>query len=266
LPEPNQNIDASYERNGGLAPPGPIAPLFHHVTSAIRQAILQGVLRPSERLVESRLSEQLGVSRGPVREALKQLQNEGLVTLFPRRGGIVSRIQPADVWEVATLRGAVEGLAARLVAERRDTEVADALQVILDEMVTIGDSNPMQFATLDCRFHETLCMAARHKRLEQTWANLRTRIWMFIREVRVGRLTSLVTAITIHQAVVDAIRKGDPVEAERLVRHHSEWSIDPVIAFLKSEPGGSSTRTEQSRGGQTHHAGRDYAPSGTPGL
>jgi DNA-binding GntR family transcriptional regulator len=233
--ETNQTSSNPVDRRLELVTAGDILPLFHHVTTSIREAILQGILRPNERLIESRLAEQLHVSRGPVREALKQLQDEGLVTLYPRRGGVVSRIQPPEVWEVSTLRGAVEGLAARLVAESRNIETADALQVLLDEMTKVGDSNPIQFATLDCRFHETLCLAARHKRLEQVWANLRTRIWMFIREVRVGHLTSLPQAIAIHQAIIDAIRAADPVEAERLVRQHSQGSIDPVIAFLKSE-------------------------------
>jgi DNA-binding GntR family transcriptional regulator len=129
----------------------------------------------------------------------------------------------------------VEGLAARLLAERRDPEASDLLQALLDDMVRVGDSNPMQFATLDCRFHETLCLAARHKRLQQVWANLRTRIWMFIREVRVGHLTSLDSAIAMHQAIVDAIRTGNSAEAERLVRQHGEMSIEPVITFLKTE-------------------------------
>ena len=221
-----------------LLPAAPTVPLFHHVTSSIREAILQGALRPSERLIESRLADQLRVSRGPVREALKQLQDEGLVTLFPRRGGIVSRIHPTEVWEVSTLRGAVEGLAARLVAQGRDTGTADLLQNLLGEMRRVGDSNPMQFAMVDCRFHEALCMAAHHKRLQQTWANLRTRIWMFIREDRVAHLTSLSKTIAIHQAIVDAIRRADPLEAERIVRQHSEASIDSVIALLKREAGG----------------------------
>jgi DNA-binding GntR family transcriptional regulator len=103
-------------------------------------------------------------------------------------------------------------------------------------MIRIGDSNPMQFATLDCRFHETVVSAAGHKRLQQTWFNLRTQIWMFIREVRVGHLTPLADAIVIHQSIVDAIREGDPLEVERLVRQHSEMSIHPVIKYLTSEP------------------------------
>ncbi len=246
--ETNRSSATPGDRRLELIAAGDVFPLFHHVTTSIRDAILQGLLRPNERLIESRLAEQLHVSRGPVREALKQLQDEGLVTLSPRRGGVVSRIQPAEVWEVSTLRGAVEGLAARLVAQGRNTETVDALQVLLDEMTRVGDSNPMQFATLDCRFHETLCLAARHKRLEQAWANLRTRIWMFIREVRVGHLTSLSQAIAIHQAIIDAIRAADPVEAERLVRQHSEKSIDPVIAFLKSESADSPEREEEQHG------------------
>jgi DNA-binding GntR family transcriptional regulator len=206
--------------------------LSQHVSNFIRDSIRQGTFRPAERLVESQIATQLSVSRGPIREALKQLEHEGLVTILPRRGAVVNRLAKSDVREIASLRGVIEGLAARILAERRDLRAADSMEIILREMARIGDTNPVQFATLDWQFHDTLCLSPGHKRLHQVWNNLRTQIWMYIREIRLGMLFSIDQAIQIHQAIVDVIRAGDAIEAERLARSHSEIAVQQLESHL----------------------------------
>jgi DNA-binding GntR family transcriptional regulator len=199
-------------------------PLSHYVAQHIRGRILQGSLRPGNQLVESTLANQLHLSRGPVRDALKQLEREGLVALVPRRGTFVSRLDKSDVWDIATLRAVLEGLAARILAERKDEAAAERLEVVLKDMAAVGDENPVRFATLDLSFHEVLVKATGHKRLVAFWTNLRTQIWMFIRETRLGGLSSASSAIEIHRAILDAIRAGDAPAAEGLTRSHSESS------------------------------------------
>lgn len=206
--------------------------LSHHVSNFIRDAILQGTFRPNERLIESQIATQLSVSRGPIRDALKQLEHEGLVTILPRRGALVNRLEKADVREIASLRGVIEGLAAKILAERRDLQAADSMETILREMARIGDTSPVQFATLDWQFHDTLCSTTGHKRLHQVWNNLRTQIWMYIREIRLGMIFSIDEAIRIHQAIVDVIRAGDAIEAERLARFHSEVAVQSLESQL----------------------------------
>ena len=207
-------------------------PLSHYVAKSIREAILQGSIRPGEQLVESTIASQLGLSRGPVRDGLKLLEREGLVSILPRRGAFVGHLEKSDVWEIASLRAVLEGLAARILAERKDEQAVDQLEAILREMATAGDGNPVQFATLDLRFHEVLCKASGHKRLLQFWTDLRTRVWMFIRETRLRELRPAESTIEIHQAILNAIRGGDVQEAERLARYHSEFHGRQLEAHL----------------------------------
>jgi DNA-binding GntR family transcriptional regulator len=199
-------------------------PLSHHVAAFVREAILQGSFRPGEQLVESNIARQLNLSRGPVRDGLKLLEREGLVSIIPRRGAFVARLEKADVWEIASLRAVLEGLAARILAERKDEMAAERLEAVLRDMAAVGDENPVQFATLDLRFHEILIQVTDHKRLLQFWINLRTQIWLFIRETRLGGLRPAGSTVEIHRAILDAIRAGDALEAERVARSHSEFS------------------------------------------
>ena len=215
-----------------LREPGVGAPLGHHAADSIRDAILQGSLRPGERLVESAIAAQLNLSRGPVRDGLRQLAAEGLVVIVPRRGTFVSQLSGVDIQEISTLRAAIEGLAARLLAEMRDGEAVRQLEALLDEMAKAGDADPVRFAALDLKFHETLVRASGHRRLYQSWANLRTQIWMFIRETRLGNLGSAESTREFHEAIVQAIGAGDVYEAERVTRYHVESSGARLRDFL----------------------------------
>ena len=208
------------------------APLGHHAADSIRDAILQGSFCPGERLVESAIAAQLNLSRGPVRDALKQLALEGLVAIVPRRGTFVSQLSGVDIQEISTLRGAIEGLAARLLAEEQDEETIKRLETLLDEMAEVGDRDPVRFASLDLEFHETLARASRHRRLYQSWTNLRTQTWMFIRETRLSKLGSAESAREVHESIVRAIAAGDSAEAERATRFHAESSGTKLRDFL----------------------------------
>ena len=117
--------------------------LSHYAANFIREAILQGSLQPRERLIEARLANQLNLSRGPIRDALKQLEREGLIVILPRRGALVSHLAKSDVWEIASLRAVVEGLAARILAERKDEPTTERLETVLRDMAAVGDENPL---------------------------------------------------------------------------------------------------------------------------
>src|SRR2546423_13163446 len=93
--------------------------LQEKVYDHLKQAILAGEIEPGERLLETRLAQSLGVSRIPVREAIRKLEREGLIVVFPRRGVYASSLSPRDVDEVYAVRAVLEGLAARLPAESR---------------------------------------------------------------------------------------------------------------------------------------------------
>jgi len=146
------------------------------VSDQIRGQILEGRFRPGDRLVEDRLSAELGVSRVPVREALLGLSIEGLVTLEPRRGATVAAVTPEIVAELVEVRALLEGLNARLAARHHDPEIVTALRETLDRGNTAAEAGaPDQLARLNGEFHERLAEASRNSVLSDIMRGLRER-------------------------------------------------------------------------------------------
>ena len=200
---------------------------------AIREAIASGQFKPGQRLVEKALAQQLGISRAPVREALRQLESEGLVVGRPHRGVYVAELSSEDVWEIYTLRAAVEGLAVRLVARQVEPEVVEELGDLVRKMrVAAERGRREELSQLDMRFHEVLCRAASHRRLLEAWQSMYAQARMLVsmialREMLPARL------VRHHEEVTDAIRRGDPAEAERLLTSHILAIGERVVATSK---------------------------------
>ncbi len=203
--------------------------------AAIREAILAGQLKPGERLVEAELAQQLGISRAPVREAIRQLESEGLVVGLPHRGAFVVRLSPQDLWEIYTLRAAVEGLAVRLVASAPDPEVMQRLEELVHRMREAARKDQRkELPRLDLLFHETICQAAGHRRLLEAWQGMYAQVQMFISisghyEVPPQQL------VAYHEEVLEAIRKADPGRAERLLREHILTVGERIVATLQAK-------------------------------
>ena len=152
------------------------ASLSRVVSDQIRGRILDGTLKPGERLVEDRLSIELGVSRVPVREALRGLSVEGLVTLLPRRGATVVEITPETVAELVEVRALLEGLNAKLAAQRHDPEIVAQLEETLvrgNKAAKTGTAE--ELARLNAEFHERLAEASRNSVLSDVMRGLRER-------------------------------------------------------------------------------------------
>lgn len=188
--------------------------------SAIRQAISGGDLKSGQRLVESDIAEQMGISRAPVREALRQLETEGLVVSEPHRGTFVTEISATDLWEIYTLRAAIESLAVRIVTEKASAEMLAQLQQAVADMAQAAHEGDLsRLAALDMAFHETLCRASGHSRLLAAWLSMITQIRIFI------DLTSTLylpadEVVRLHTEVVDHIQNGRAEEAgQSLARH-----------------------------------------------
>jgi DNA-binding GntR family transcriptional regulator len=152
------------------------ASLSKVVSEQIRGQILDGKLRPGERLVEDRLSAELGVSRVPVREALLGLSIEGLVKLEPRRGATVTEVTPEMVAELVEVRTLLEALNARLAARRHDPAIVALLQDTLRRGNEAAQSgSPDQLARLNGEFHDRLAEASRNSVLSDIMRSLRER-------------------------------------------------------------------------------------------
>ncbi len=188
--------------------------------SAIRQAILCGDIKPGQRLLETEIAAQLGVSRAPVREALRQLETEGLVVSEPHRGTFVIELSDADLWEIYTLRAAIESLAVQIVTERADEETLARLQQAVDEMEEAAQArDSARLAALDMSFHEMLCRASGHSRLLDVWLSMTVQIRTFIDLTNTLYLPAE-DVVRLHAEVLAHIRNGEAQEAGAALKRH----------------------------------------------
>ncbi len=211
-------------------------PLRELVLEAIRTAIINGTLQPRERLMEIQMAEELGVSRTPVREALRKLELEGFIVMVPHKGAYVADLSLKDIADVFEIRIALEGLAASLAAERiTDEELEDMERLIVgkQEAITSGDIDKL--VEVDTNFHEMLYRASRNARLAAIISNLREQIHWF-------RLASLSfpgrnkESLQEHKQLVEAIQGRDTKLARQLAQEHIENAENALIESLKNEP------------------------------
>lgn len=196
--------------------------LRDEIAEALKEAILHGRLRPGQRLNEKQLADELKVSRAPLREAFWKLQEEGLITKLPNKGAVVTQLSPRDVFEAYTLRIALEGMAARLVAEKQSREAEiSRLRQAHARLVEVGkEENVVTFIVADYEFHHTLWVLSGNQKLEQVLARLCTPLFGFamIDAVLRRKPLSLQTLAMDHQPVLEAIESGPPDLAEQVMR------------------------------------------------
>lgn len=209
-------------------------PLRLSVVEALRDAIGSGALKPGQRIVEQDLAEQLGVSRLPIREAIRQLEHEGLLESIPHKGAVVATVSEQDIREMFSLRDALETLAAGLVAQRASPGEVNQLQAIVDQMREQSERRDFdRLFEIDTEFHTQLCTFSRHERLLKHW-NLVYGQWRALDSLmdEVPILDALPDAHPIiltlrdfarsHQVIVDAIRVGDIDSARVAMQAHME--------------------------------------------
>ena len=195
----------------------PYASLSQAALDSIRDAILTGKLKPGERILESRVAAELGISRAPVREAIRQLASEGLLVCFPHRGTFVAGFSAEDAKEVYSLRAVLEGLAASLVAQDPDKTTLAALEACVGTMQKRAETNDIAgLIEADMRFHETLCVASKHRRLIAVWHSMSTQIRAFVSLSNRQYLTPD-NILARHRAVLKAMRDGQGEQARQLL-------------------------------------------------
>lgn len=205
--------------------------LADDVVDRLRSAILNGTFKPGEPLREELLAASLDVSRGPVREALVQLEREGLVIVRRHRGATVARLSRADVEEVYSLRLALEGLAMKQAAQRATEEDFAAMEGVLGafrEEFARGPTAPA-IAELDVRFHDLIYRAAHHQRLYDCWSNLRAQIYIFLLSRNVANPDFRVVTVRSHQDLLDVLRARDEARAVREIESHLLGAYERVI-------------------------------------
>jgi DNA-binding GntR family transcriptional regulator len=181
--------------------------LAESVTASLRDAIFRGAFKPGQRLAEARLAGSLKVSRAPVREALAQLEHEGLVLRTASRGGIVSLLTPKDREEICTLRWSLESLALRLAIENAAEHDWD--QLAESVQATKKARTPDQLAICDLKYHEILVRAANHGRLLTCWLNLRSQIRLLMLQHNLADAGATQGTIAGHTELLATLRARD---------------------------------------------------------
>lgn len=195
-------------------------PSSDRVYRGVRAYILNGTLAPGTRLVEVQLAGQFEVSRTPVREALKRLATEGLVALDPVRGMVVRDINPAEAEDIYVIREMLDGLGARLAAERISEASLAKLRVLTELMQEAADDHRWAAVVqMNISFHDVLYSAARNERLSLIARSLEEAVrrfstMAFANPERVGEV------ILEHIEIIRALEAGDPDQAEAVTRQH----------------------------------------------
>jgi DNA-binding GntR family transcriptional regulator len=209
------------------------------VHERVRGALMRGEIAPGERFTESQLAEGLGTSRAPIREALRQLEQEGLIVPSGQRGYVLRPMQVEDVRELGLLRLALERLAAGLAVERADAGEIAGLEPIIERMHDAEQASPNEAqAELDAEFHEALCRLSKHKALVRTWLSMRDQLTLAMRTVNLA-WKPVPGFAESHQRVLDALRAGDPEVAERTIEQHIRAGLEQLVSVTSA--GGSAT-------------------------
>jgi len=204
--------------------------LADEIVDRLRNAILHGQLAPEEPLREAVLSELMGVSRGPVREALSHLEREGLVVVTPTGRTYVARLSPYDLDEVFSLRSALERLAIERACMHATPRDLDELQNVVDDMaaaIARGISEK-EAAELDLRFHDVVYQASRHQRLLNYWTTLRPQVYVMMLGRNVASADFRDAAVRGHQMILNAIKARDKQRALDVIDQHMLFAYELV--------------------------------------
>ena len=199
--------------------------LRQDVLEALRAAILSGQARPGSRLLETEVANRMGVSRAPVREAMRQLEQEGLVEFFPHRGAVVVGLPEDEIDAIYELRALIEGQAIARACERAaaaDLERLEALMVDMQRALRAKDID--EVAEIDLAFHGTIVELSGFSLLRHIWGSLdglvRLRSYQALDRPGKARTYFLSSSIASHSVLVDLIRERDAEAAAAAVRAH----------------------------------------------
>ncbi len=195
-------------------------PLRDVVFNTLRRAILRGELKPGERLMEIQLADKLGVSRTPIREAIRKLELEGLVLMIPRRGAEVAEITEKNLRDVLEVRKALEELCVELCCERITEEDIVKLKEAAKEFEEIlKEDNITDIAEADVKFHDIIYFATDNQRLIQLLYNLREQMYRY-RVEYLKRKEVHATLLAEHEYIIQCIENRDKVHAMEAIATH----------------------------------------------
>jgi len=200
----------------------------------IREAIEKGVLKPGMRIIESQLSNELGMSRFSIREALCYLENEGLIKTIPFKGVTVAHITPKDIEDLMKVRCALEELAIQLAIKHMDSDKIKVLSSLMGRMENALDSNSEEeILNADLRFHQSICEFSNNGRLLNAWMPLASQIRVCLK-MEYPLFQTAKEFVSTHIPLLEVIVSGNQQKATELVRDHIYGSLKRIIpAYYK---------------------------------
>jgi DNA-binding GntR family transcriptional regulator len=216
--------------------PTPRRVLTDDVVDSIRNAILSGRIKPGARLIEEDLAASLKVSRGPVRQAIFRLQQEGLVVHEPHRGATVGQISEEDISEIYNLRLALERLAIEQAIRKAGGRELAEVEAVLKRFSAMPRETVTRrlVAELDIEFHDAIFRAAGSARLYRAWETLRSQLMMFLLLRDALPEDYLDSWHRDHQRLVDVIRGGDIALAQETIEEHINGARGRLLAILQA--------------------------------
>lgn len=213
--------------------------LREKILETIREAILKGDLKPGEKVAEPELAERFGISRTPIREAFRQLESEGYLTVIPRKGAVVAALSERDVQEFYAIKSILEGYAAELAAKNLSDKDLAKLEAINDKLREIAEEGDVKaFYRVHNEFHETFLKAADNSKLYE----LIQQLGMKFSRLRMASLSvsgRMAISVAEHDKLLDAFRRHDAKSAENLVKKTAAIGgkvLLESLAYSKGEP------------------------------
>ena len=210
-------------------------PLRDVVFNTLRQAILRGELKPGERLMEIQLANKLGVSRTPIREAIRKLELEGLVLMIPRKGAEVADITEKSLRDVLEVRTALEELAVQLTCDKITKEQIRELEQAAEQFKKTLKSNDItEIAEADVRFHDIIYLATDNQKLILLLNNLREQMYRYRIEY-LKRADKYSQLLAEHEEIIRRIEKKQKKEAAEIVCKHIDNQVAAVMDLIRTK-------------------------------
>lgn len=210
-------------------------PLRDVVFNTLRDAILTGKLIPGERLMENQLADKLGVSRTPVREALRMLELENLVELVPRKGAQVLDMSEKDIINILEVRGSLESLATSIACKKMKKEDLQELKNVEAEFERAIDENDVErIIQLDEDFHDLILESTENDKLTQIYQNLRIQLYRY--RMAHLKLDSTISAIVAHhRSILRAIENHDAEEGATVAQGHIKYHTEFILRSIRNK-------------------------------
>ncbi|MFK7692727.1 GntR family transcriptional regulator [Paenibacillus sp. HJGM_3] len=189
------------------------------IVELIKQQIVDGELNPGERIVETKMAKELGISQTPVREAIRQLSGEGIIKIVTNKGPIVREFHMRDVFEIYSLRAVLEGLSIRLATYNATEKDIRHLQEFYEAMkAKLHDDTVASLLTESLYIHQSIIRLSNHERLASMYKSIAFQITLVNRIL--GKKSTKAKEVEQHWELIEALIGRDPDEAEKVMRRH----------------------------------------------